>query len=478
MKRLFYKIFFIFCLVIICAISVASFSFWIVQTTVNEVKVKQQRNIESTFLFNSVNAFRSKGERGIFETFEEWRHTPERDNLLVIREDDNQDIFEHRVSPKEIRKAREHAKENPNDPLVQLAFDRFGQEYLFYIKDWDSPAVIKPRLPRIPGLPLAPIWHELILISLIVIAGLVCAYILASYIAKPIRILQNGFHQLAEGNLDTRIRQHMGKRKDELVGLADDFDEMAEQLQLLVEKERHLLHHVSHEMRSPLARIQAMISLIQQQPQKQDQYIARLENELKRMDLLVGELLTLARLESGNAKIEYDLLQFNNFIHNLVQDSGTLAEQNNQMLQLVPCPEDCTILANEDYLYRAFDNVIRNAMNYSPEGSLINIRCSSTKSMLIVDVEDNGSGVQEEEIPNLFIAFFRASSGDNKPGTGLGLALSRHIIGQHSGKISASNIQPHGLRIRFELPLVTKPTLKKVEKQQQKENQDKLSKEN
>ncbi len=473
MTRLFYKIFAIFCLVIICAISVASFSFWIVQTTVNEVKIKQQRNIESTFLFNTANAFRTKGERGIFETFEEWRHTAERENLFVIREDDNKDIFDRPIDADEIASARTHAHLINTDPLVQVAYDRFGQEYLFFIKGWDNPQVVKPRLPRIPGLPLAPIWHELIILSLIIIAGLVCAYILASYIAKPIRILQTGFHKLADGDLDTRISKHMGKRKDELAGLADDFDEMAEQLQLLVEKERHLLHHVSHEMRSPLARIQAMLSLIQQQPQKQEQYIARLENELKRMDLLVGELLTLARLESGNAKIEYDLLNFNTFIDHLIQDSGSVAYQNKQTLQLTPSSEQCFILANEDYLYRAFDNVIRNAMNYSPEGSLINIRFIHQKNTLIVDVDDNGPGVKEEEIPSLFIAFFRASSGDNKPGTGLGLALSRHIIEQHNGKISAYNIKPHGLRMRFELPLASKPALKKAEKEKQKNNPEK-----
>ncbi len=470
MTRLFYKIFAIFCLVIICAITVASISFWIVQTTVNEVKIKQQRSIESTFLLSNVNAFSNKGERGIIETFDEWNSSPERENLLVVREDDNQDIFDRPIDLKETQKARDYARFNTEAPLVRAAYDRFGQEYIFYIKDWDVSPSIKPALPLIPGLPLAPIWHELILISLVVLAGLSCAYILASYIAKPIRILQRGFDNLAGGALDTRIRQHMGKRKDELAGLADDFDYMAQKLQELVEKERHLLHHVSHEMRSPMARMQAMLSLIQQQPKKQEQYIARLENELKRMDSLVGELLTLARLESGTVEVDYDELPFQDFINTLILDSASIADQRQQTLQLLPNNETPLIFinANESYLYRAFDNVIRNAMNYSPDGSLINIRYHVDKVYLYVDIDDNGPGVEEFEIPNLFMAFFRASSSDNKPGTGLGLPLAKHIVEQHKGEVSASNIKPHGLRISFKLPLITKKTKADEEKKKNK----------
>ncbi len=465
MSRLFYKIFAIFCLVIICAISVASFSFWVVQNTVNEVKFKQQRNFEATLLRGSLVAFHQRGETGVRDMLEEWQHLPAAHNLMVIRGDDKQDIFARTVDEPVIKLAHQYAEQNPQAELVQLAYDRFGQEYLFFIRDWQAlapPTHIRP--PLIPGLPIAPIWHELIVLTLIVLAGLASAYILASYIAKPIRILQRGFRQLADGALDTRITAEMGRRKDELYGLAGDFDNMAEQLQKLVEKERHLLHHVSHEMRSPLARMQAILGLAQQQPQKQEQHLRRLENELSRMDALVGELLTLARLESGNTPIAYEDLNFNPFIQQLVQDSGSVAQQKNQTLQLNLCPNICTVSANESYLYRAFDNVIRNAMAYSPPGSIIHIESRCDKQKLYLDVRDNGPGVAAEQLPHIFTAFYRADSSGSQPGTGLGLALAKHIIEQHHGQISAHNVPPHGLNIHFELPLTCKPTQPKPSK--------------
>ena len=119
--------------------------------------------------------------------------------------------------------------------------------------------------------------------------------------------------------------------------------------------------------------MQAIVGLIQSQPQKQEQYLQRLESELVRMDTLVGELLTLSRLETANVKLEKEPLKLVPFMRNLVEDSQTLAEKNGQIVDLVieKMPEDAEILANESYLYRAFDNVIRNAMNYSPEGSTI-----------------------------------------------------------------------------------------------------------
>jgi len=141
---------------------------------------------------------------------------------------------------------------------------------------------------------------------LIIIVGLLLAYILARNISQPIRTLERGMSRLAEGDLETRISHQLLGRRDELAKLAVQFDHMASRLQKLVERERHLLHHVSHEMRSPLARMQALLALLQVQPHKQEQNIKRLESELTRMDKLVGELLTLSRLETANVEMEKD----------------------------------------------------------------------------------------------------------------------------------------------------------------------------
>lgn len=454
--KLFQRIFATFCAVIICAIFVASFSFWVVQNTLAENQFNQRRTIETTLMNSIVSAFRSRGDSGAREILNEWKESPVSNAVFVILGDNKRDILDRKIDSKTVERARAFAVNNPKSELVHIEYDRFGEEYLFFIRGWDNHQA--QRLPSplfIPGLPLSPIWHEFIILSFIILVGLLMAYILASNITKPIRILGNGMDRVANGELETRISQQVDDRDDELSHLAVQFDKMAGKLEKLVAKERHLLHHVSHEMRSPLARMQAIVGLIQAQPQKQDQYLKRLEGELTRMDSLVGELLTLSRLETSNIPLEKENLKLVPFLKNLVEDSQSIALQNHQSVTLhteAKIPDNASVEANESYLYRAFDNVIRNAMNYSPEGSDIKVSIGQDNRNWIINVADNGPGVDEHQLPHIFTAFYRADSSASKPGTGLGLALTQHIIGQHNGKIIAENIKPNGLNMRFVLP--------------------------
>lgn len=454
--KLFQRIFATFCAVIVCAIFVASFSFWLVQNTLAENQFNQRRTIETTLMSSIISAFKSRGDTGARELLTEWKDSPVSNSVYVIPGDEKKDILNRSIDDRAIERARIFAINNPGSNLAHIEYDRFGEEYLFFIKGWDNHQA--QRLPSplfIPGLPLAPIWHEFIILSFIIIVGLLMAYILASNITKPIKILGNGMDRVANGELKTRISQQVDDRNDELSHLAVQFDKMAEKLEKLVAKERHLLHHVSHEMRSPLARMQAIVGLIQAQPQKQEQYLKRLEGELVRMDALVGELLTLSRLETSNIPLEKEKLKLIPFISNLVEDNQSIAQKHQQTLILDTdhkTSENAAICANESYLYRAFDNVIRNAINYSPEGSTIKIQIGQDSKNWLIDITDNGPGVDEMQLPHIFTAFYRADSSASKPGTGLGLALAKHIIEQHNGKISAENIQPNGLKIHFSLP--------------------------
>ncbi|MDO4641433.1 MAG: HAMP domain-containing sensor histidine kinase [Neisseria sp.] len=450
--KLFQRIFATFCAVIICAIFVASFSFWVVQNTVAENHFKQQRVLETTLLNSMISAFRARGAQGAKDILQEWSEHPISQNVYMITGDNKQDVLGRPIEAKIVESARSAAIKQVNLEYARIEYDRWGEEYLFFVKDWKNRRLQRPISPLfIPGLPLEPVWHEIIILSFIFVVGLLLAYILANNITKPIRILGRGMNRLAAGDLETRISQQMTDRDDELSQLADQFDKMAQQLQKLVSKERHLLHHVSHEMRSPLARMQAIIGLIQAQPKKQDQYLQRLESELVRMDALVGELLTLSRLETDNVPMEKENLALVPLLRNLVEDSQAVAEKNHQtvQLQIDKVPEDTKMQANESYLYRAFDNVIRNAMNYSPEGSTIQVKLYQDSKNWIVEVTDNGPGVAESQLPHIFTAFYRADSSANKQGTGLGLALTKHIVEQHNGKIMANNVRPNGLQVRF-----------------------------
>ncbi len=459
--KLFQRIFATFCAVIICAIFVASFSFWLMQNTLAENQFNQRRTIETTLMNSIVSAFKSRGDAGAREILVEWKDSPVSNGVFVILGDNKRDILDRDIDEKMIERARAFSINNPKSDLAHIEYDRFGEEYLFFVRGWDNQQA--QRLPSplfIPGLPLPPIWHEFIILSFIILVGLLTAYILAANITKPIRILGKGMNRVANGDLETRISQQVDDRDDELSHLAQQFDKMAEKLQKLVAKERHLLHHVSHEMRSPLARMQAIVGLIQAQPQKQDQYLKRLEGELTRMDTLVGELLTLSRLETSNMPLEKENLKLIPFLTNLVEDSQSVAQQNHQSVTLQiqgKIPETATVSANESYLYRAFDNVIRNAMNYSPEGSDIKVNIGQDSKNWIVNITDNGPGVDEMQLPHIFTAFYRADSSASKPGTGLGLALAKHIVEQHNGKIIAENVKPNGLNMRFIFPK-TKPS--------------------
>lgn len=465
--KLFQRIFATFCMVIICAIFVASFSFWVVQTQLAENQSKHQRDMEINALRDVIGSLSEGGELSVRHRLEQLRKDISAQNIIVIMGYNKQDILGRNVSHEEVEHAYNFALKNPNSKLVSLRYDPFGEEYLFFIRHFDRTQL--ERLPSpflIPGLSLAPIWHELIIFVSLLAVGLLLAYLLASNITQPIKILEHGINRLAAGELDARVSQRLIDRRDELANLGIQFDRMADQLQKLVEKERHLLHHVSHEMRSPLARIQAIVGLLQARPEKQAEYLARLESELTRMDNLVGELLTLSRLETANVQMEKEWLTIVPFVKQIVEDSQSVAEkkQHTVALEVKNVSEEGRLQANESYLYRALDNVIRNAMNYSPEGSLIQVKMYEDRKNLHIEIVDNGNGVKPEQLPHIFTAFYRADSSANTSGTGLGLALTKHIVEQHQGKIIAENLKPNGLKMHFILPHTCKPEKSKPEK--------------
>lgn len=462
--RLFQRIFATFCMVIICAIFVASLSFWVVQKRLAENQFKQLRNMEISLLGSSLNALQVGGEKAVRDLLQRWETHPAARSVMVITSSDYKDLLNRKISVEEIENAYQYAMKNPNNNLAVIHYDPFGEEYLFFIRHFDRAQVERMPSPLlIPGLPLAPFWHELIILSSTLIIGLLLAYILANNISQPIRILEHGMNRLAAGELDARVSQQLDDRKDELANLGIQFDKMATQLQKLVEKERHLLHHVSHEMRSPLARMQAIVGLLEAQPKNYEKYIARLESELTRMDTLVGELLTLSRLETANMPMEKEPIPIVEFMTQIVEDSQSVASQFNHTVELEVknLDENARFDGNENYLYRAFDNVIRNAMNYSPEGSKIKVLLHEDRKNLHIEVIDNGNGIKEEQIPHIFTAFYRADSSNGKNGTGLGLAITKHVTEQHCGKLIAENVKPNGLKMHFIFPKTHKDKAKK-----------------
>jgi two-component system OmpR family sensor kinase len=287
------------------------------------------------------------------------------------------------------------------------------------------------------------------------LASFIFAAILAWYFSKPIKQLQQAFASAANGNLDVRVGVSMGSRRDELVDLGNAFDVMAVRLGALLQSQTRLLHQVSHELRSPLARLQIAVGLARQQPEKLESSLARIERESERMDNLVGELLALSRLESGVIKLEKEPVNLNELLTTVLEDARFEGDTKQIYIDYVPQAEaSVSLLGQQDLLHRAFDNVVRNAIKYSDSQSHVSINSRVENDTINITVNDQGKGVAEGELDLIFQAFFRGSNTNQTDGHGVGLAIAKQIIEAHGGTVSASNQVLGGLSIKITLTKV------------------------
>lgn len=318
-------------------------------------------------------------------------------------------------------------------------------------------AVAGPPAPR-PGPPrqrsLLPPLMPILAGSIV---SLLFAALLAWYFARPIRNLRAAFEAVAGGRLETRIGDTMGRRRDELSDLGTDFDRMAERLQGLLDGQRRLLHDVSHELRSPLARLQAAADLMRQQPERGADFIERIERDTARMDRLVGELLTLARLDSGMAgKLDQDF-DLGEMIHDIADDARIEADPKACRIATAlasPLP----VRGNPELLHRAIENVVRNAVRHSPRGGLISIegQADAETHTLRIGIADAGPGVPDTNLEAIFAPFFRGEG--TGAGYGLGLAITRRVVAAHGGSVNAANRTQGGLRVTIRLPAYSTAT--------------------
>ena len=247
-----------------------------------------------------------------------------------------------------------------------------------------------------------------------ILAGLVVSFfsalLMAWYFAKPIRSLRNAFKLTAAGNLDFRLAPEMGRRRDELADLGHDFDLMTQKLQALMEGQRRLLHHVSHELRSPLARLQLAIGLAHQSPEKMQETLRRIELESDRMENLVAELLRLSRLEAGFLG-NVENVHMEELLAGLVDDARFEASAVGVSI-IMADHTDVAVKGNPELLRRALENVVRNAIKHSPAGAAVRIQAQQREpqqkeTQLVLTVCDQGPGVGDDNLQTIFYPFFR-----------------------------------------------------------------------
>lgn len=298
---------------------------------------------------------------------------------------------------------------------------------------------------------------ELLRWAAIFAAATAVSYGLARYLTAPATKLRQATQQLADGDLSTRVAPQMGKRRDELADLGRDFDEMAERIESLVTAERRLLADISHELRSPLARLQVALDLAGQTADEPTrQYLQRIELEGERLNELVGQLLALTRLESSAVDASRESIEIATLVAEVVADADFEAHGHNRAVQIVNTTPGF-IKGNTTLLRSAIENVIRNAVRYTAENTAVEVSLTGESEQAIISIRDRGPGVPEDALEKLFVPFYRVELARDRQsgGVGLGLSIAARAIRFHHGEIKAINAPEGGLLVEIRLPLAT-----------------------
>ena len=299
--------------------------------------------------------------------------------------------------------------------------------------------------------------HGLGIFIAILSSGLVC-YRLARYLTSPVVRLRAATQKLAAGDLTARAGVPPPGRHDEIAELVRDFDTMADRLETSVKAQARLLNDISHELRSPLARLNVALGLSRQRsgPEAQSA-LERIELEANRLNELIGRLLTIARLESGDQAMKKVSIRLQELIREIAQDAEFEAQSRKCRVDVTKV-DDCMVIGDPSLLRSAIENVVRNAIQYTREGTDVQIglecRQGTYGTEAVVKISDSGPGVPAEALDKLFRPFYRIDDarGRQTGGVGLGLAIAERAVRLHGGTIQASNRSEGGLMIEIRLP--------------------------
>ncbi len=307
-----------------------------------------------------------------------------------------------------------------------------------------------PRGMPVPGLIIA-----------IISSGLVC-YVLAWLMTKPIVRLRAATQQLAAGDLTARAGAPAARRHDEIAGLMRDFDAMAERLEKLVRAQSRLLNDISHELRSPLARLNVALGLARQRSGPESAtMLERIELEASRLNELIGRILTLARLEDGEQKVPRTVVPLNELLLNVAEDAEFEAQARHCHVRCSIPEGEWGVPGDASLLHSAVENVVRNAIRYTREGSSVDVRLERSTGPAGVEavlrVSDSGPGVPEDALDKLFEPFYRIDDARGRltGGVGLGLAITDRAVRFHGGRVTAFNRAEGGLTVEIRLPVVS-----------------------
>jgi len=425
-------------------------------------RVMDLKSIDSSPIYGSVasmvareaaQAYESGGPEG-FARFSNSLVGGHQGQILLLDEF-NKDVLSRAPSKDTLRLASEAGREQlvtTHIPLYErVAAYKFvstsGRPYtlVFYER---SAALSLPGALLSAGIPF--------LLGLLSVVTILCFW-LAYNIAAPIHGIQSAARRVAQGDLSARVPLAVSRRRDELAALAVDFDSMVERIEMLIGTQKKLLNSVSHELRSPLARLNVSLAVLRKRmPEEVLDTCERMERDVARIDTLMGQLLTLSRLEAGLSSGERENVNFTLLVQEVVADGNFEAAALGKSVTLEASP---VVLENADSLAlrSACENIVRNAIHFTRPGTevkvALGINNAGSGAQVILTVCDEGPGVPHDALHNIFSPFFRLN-GPARPseGNGLGLTIALEAIRLHHGSITASNLSPKGLEISVRLP--------------------------
>jgi signal transduction histidine kinase len=293
------------------------------------------------------------------------------------------------------------------------------------------------------------------LVALALIASGLISWLLARSISKPVRRLQSAAHTLSAGNLDARAGVEVTGRKDEIGVLGREFDSMAERLSALIAARQRLLRDISHELRSPLARMEMAIGLARQDPASTPAQLDRVQRESERLDELIGHILQYARLEQDPATFTFEELDLAELARQILHDAEFESQSPPGRLRLTS-EEPLRIRAEPNVLHSAIDNVVRNALLHGDPEKPIEAKLHTDTEGVHISVRDYGPGVLEADLSRIFEPFHRAAVPGTQrvstEGTGIGLAITQRAAALHGGRVAARNADGGGLIVTISLP--------------------------
>ena len=289
----------------------------------------------------------------------------------------------------------------------------------------------------------------------LIVSGLNC-YLLTRYLTRPILRLRSVSQQISAGQLSARADAALESRRDEMGDLVRDFNSMATTTETLISSQRQLLYDVSHELRSPLARLNVALDLLRRRVGEVPA-LNRMEIDLQRLNETIGRLLTVAKLEASSTLQNSARVDLLDLVSSIAADADFEAQERGSRVEVAESA-DLAVLGDPSLLRSAIENVLRNALRFTAPGTPVEVLLQAAPALngdeAVIVVRDHGPGVPPEELTRIFKPFYRlfASGGNDSNGAGLGLAIAERIVRLHGGRICATNIEGGGLRVEIILP--------------------------